>query len=289
MKNKKNNYRRKSKKHPLKLGLFLFIMAFIITSLCVKFFSPNIQNSFIAHSARKVIDSKESDESNNGEEFVENKESINPDQSKENNIAKKTEEENNKILEKETDDNSFDNIKLSSVAGPLKYYNQLDPRWKDLPFGSNTKFTIGTDACGPTVMATIISSLTDNEFDPVSMTDWADKEGYLASGGGVFHEIIPGTCESFGLKVKSLGIATKEELLDELKAGNLIVELTGNGIFSEGTGHFIILIDYTNDDSIYISDPAHVKNIYKKWDADTLIREASRAAQDGGPFWVISK
>lgn len=34
MKNKKNNYRRKSKKHPLKLGLFLFIMAFIITSLC---------------------------------------------------------------------------------------------------------------------------------------------------------------------------------------------------------------------------------------------------------------
>lgn len=48
MKNKKNNYRRKSKKHPLKLGLFLFIMAFIITSLCVKFF-PQIFKTHLLH------------------------------------------------------------------------------------------------------------------------------------------------------------------------------------------------------------------------------------------------
>lgn len=57
---------------------------------------------------------------------------------------------------------------LSSQMGETQvvYYNQLDERWKNLPYGTDD---IGGYACGPTSMSIVVSSLTSETIDPPHM------------------------------------------------------------------------------------------------------------------------
>ena len=70
---------------------------------------------------------------------------------------------------------SLGDIRFSEGATQVVYYNQLDKRYASKPYGTDD---IGTYGCGPTCMAMVVSSLTNETVDPVEMARWAYENGY---------------------------------------------------------------------------------------------------------------
>lgn len=61
---------------------------------------------------------------------------------------------------------SYEGVVFSDGETQVVYYNQLDERWKNLPYGTDN---IGGYACGPTAMSIVVSSLTSDTVDPPHM------------------------------------------------------------------------------------------------------------------------
>ena len=99
---------------------------------------------------------------------------------------------------------SYEGVVFTDGATEVVYYNQLDERWADLPYGTDN---IGGYGCGPTSMAIVVSSLTDQTVDPPTMAEWAYQNGYWCSGNGSYHSLIPGAAEGFGLQWESISTA----------------------------------------------------------------------------------
>lgn len=91
---------------------------------------------------------------------------------------------------------SYEGVVFTDGETQVVYYNQLDERWKNLPYGTDD---IGGYACGPTSMSIVVSSLTSETIDPPHMAQWAYENGYWASKSGSYHTLIPGAASSWGL------------------------------------------------------------------------------------------
>lgn len=65
---------------------------------------------------------------------------------------------------------NYECIIFTDGATEVFYYNQLDKRWAEERYGTDK---IGTHGCGPTAMSIIVSSLTKNSIDPVTMSKWS--------------------------------------------------------------------------------------------------------------------
>lgn len=176
---------------------------------------------------------------------------------------------------------------LPSVAGDYVYYNQEDIRWANKTYGPEDP--IGTHGCGPTLMASLISTLTGEDIDPVQMSNWAYENGYLAPGNGSLHSLIPETAWAYGLNAESLYYPSAEEIEAHLRAGRYIVMVSGHGVFSDEDGHFIALIDIDDQGMVKVSDSVEYPHIKKSWYIQGILDEASPVSSAGGPFWAIWK
>ena len=76
---------------------------------------------------------------------------------------------------------SLGDIRFTDGAVEVVYFNQLDERYANQPYGTDN---IGGYGCGPTSMAIVVSSLTDDMVDPVEMAKWAYDNGYWCSKSG---------------------------------------------------------------------------------------------------------
>ena len=162
-------------------------------------------------------------------------------------------------------------------------YNQLDERWADLPYGTDN---IGGYGCGPTSMAIVVSSLTDQTVDPPTMAEWAYQNGYWCSGNGSYHSLIPGAAEGFGLQWESISTDDPQAVVDTLASGKLIVALMSKGHFTS-SGHFMVLRGVTSEGKILVADPASKKRSEQEWDISIILDEARKGAAAGGPLWAI--
>jgi hypothetical protein len=163
------------------------------------------------------------------------------------------------------------------------YFNQLDARWKDEPYGQTG--TIGTSGCGPTALAMAVSSLTDRFIDPVEMSRWSFENGYRAEGNGSFLTLIPNGARHFGLTVEEATRSDGQKIVDALASGKLIIAIMSKGHFTSG-GHFIVLRGVTEDGMILVADPASLSRSEREWDLSIILDEARRDA--GAPFWILS-
>ncbi len=162
------------------------------------------------------------------------------------------------------------------------YYNQLDERYADQPYGTDR---IGKSGCGPTAMAIVVSSLTDDRVDPAEMAEWAYRHGYWCKGSGSYHSLIPGAAEAWGLPVSGCSASEPQRIVDALTAGKLVVAIMAEGHFTK-SGHFIVLRG-VQDGKILVADPASWQRSGQSWDLSIILEEASRRAGAGGPFWII--
>ena len=163
------------------------------------------------------------------------------------------------------------------------YFNQLDERWADKPYGLDK---IGTHACGPTSMSIVVSTLAGVQIDPVEMSQWSYENGYYCPGGGSYHSLIPKAAENWGLSVE---VNLKpEEVADALAQGKLVVAIMSKGHFTS-SGHFIVLRGITKEGKVLVADPASLKRSNQEWDISIILNEAGKRVGAGGPFWAISE
>ena len=177
---------------------------------------------------------------------------------------------------------SLGDIRFTDGVTEVVYFNQLDGRYADAPYGTDN---IGGYGCGPTSMSIVISSLTDDIVDPIEMADWAYRNGYWCSKSGSYHSLIPGAAEAWGLPVEGCTASEPQRIVDALSEGKLVVALMTKGHFTS-SGHFIVLRG-VQDGKILVADPASYSRSQKAWDLSIILNEASRRAGAGGPFWII--
>ena len=180
---------------------------------------------------------------------------------------------------------SYEGVIFTDGGVEVTYYNQLDERWADEPYGTDN---IGGYGCGPTSMSIVVSSLTEQTFDPPAMAEWAYQHGYWCSGNGSYHSLIPGAAEGFGLSCESIATDDPQAVVDALASGKLIVALMSKGHFTS-SGHFLVLRGVTAEGKILVADPASKKRSEQEWDLSIILDEARRGASAGGPFWAIFK
>ena len=177
---------------------------------------------------------------------------------------------------------SLGDVTFSDGVTPVVYYNQLDERYASQPYGTDN---IGGYGCGPTAMAIVVSSLTDDMVDPIKMAHWSYENGYWCKSSGSYHALIPAAAEEWGLPVSGCTTSEPQRILDALAEGKLVVAIMSEGLFTS-SGHFIVLRG-VKDGQIMVADPASYKRSEQLWDLSIILNEASRRAAAGGPFWII--
>lgn len=177
---------------------------------------------------------------------------------------------------------SLGDIQFTDGGIPVVYYNQMDERYAGKPYGTDH---IGGYGCGPSAMAIVVSSLTEEIVDPVKMADWAYKNGYWCKGSGSYHALIPGAAKAWGLPVSGCSASEPQRIIDALSEGKLVVAIMAKGHFTS-SGHFIVLRG-VQDGKIMVADPGSYNRSNQLWDLSIILNEASCRAAAGGPFWII--
>ena len=177
---------------------------------------------------------------------------------------------------------SLGDVRFTDGATEVVYFNQLDQRYANQPFGTDN---IGGYGCGPTSMAIVVSSLTDEIVDPIAMAKWAYENGGWCKGQGSYHSLIPNAAKAWGLNVEGCKASEPQRILDALSQGKLVVALMSRGHFTT-TGHFIVLRG-VQDGKILVADPASTSRSQKAWDLSIILNEAGKRVGAGGPFWLI--
>lgn len=167
----------------------------------------------------------------------------------------------------------------------LTYYNQKDEAWADSPYGQDN---IGTYGCGPTAMAMVVASLTEQkDLTPDAMAAWAASAGYWAYRSGSYLSIVEGTAAQYGLLCTPLHSVEPEELCQTLSSNGIIVALMGTGHFTK-TGHFILLHGTTLDGSVLVADPNSRENSLIAWNPQLILDELSQSSSNGAPLWLVT-
>lgn len=179
---------------------------------------------------------------------------------------------------------SYVGVVFTDGSTPVIYYNQMDERWKDLPYGTDD---IGHYGCGPTSMAMVVSSLTSETVDPPHMAQWAYENGHWCSKSGSYNSVVTGAAQAWGLNVTASPRTSPQPLIDALSSGKLVVAIMGPGHFTKH-GHFIVLRGVTSDGKVLVADPASRSRSGTEWDMAIITSEASRNASGDCPFWIIS-
>ena len=177
---------------------------------------------------------------------------------------------------------SLGNVRFTDGTTEVVYFNQLDQRYANQPYGTDN---IGGYGCGPTSMTIVVSSLTDDIVDPTAMAKWAYEHGGWCKGQGSYHSLIPNAAKAWGLNVEGCRASEPQRIIDALSNGKLVVAIMSPGHFTTG-GHFIVLRG-VKDGKILVADPASTSRSQKEWDLSIILNEASKRPGAGGPFWLI--
>lgn len=178
---------------------------------------------------------------------------------------------------------SKSNSKKTSIEeyytpGEIPLFLQWDKNWGYDMYGEDP---IAIDGCAPTSLAMVAVGLTGNtSVTPLSVSDYAYKNGYYIDGVGSSWSLISEGSKHFGLKSHELPL-NKSSILSTLESGNPIILTVGPGTFTS-TGHFLVLTGLTDDGKIKINDPNSKLNSSKSWDVDIFLNETKN-------LWKISK
>lgn len=177
---------------------------------------------------------------------------------------------------------SLGNVRFTDGQTEVVYFNQLDERYANMPYGTDD---IGGYGCGPTAMSIVVSSLTSETVDPIAMARWSYENGYWCSKSGSYHALIPAAAKEWGLNVEGCSASEGQKIVDALSNGKLVVAIMLKGHFTS-SGHFIVLRG-VKDGKILVADPASYDRSSMEWDLSIILNEASKNAGAGGPFWII--
>ena len=138
--------------------------------------------------------------------------------------------------------------------------------------------TIASAGCGPTSMAMVLTYLLGETHDPVEIANWSLKGGYHIQGEGTAWSFFGACAKAYDVECQQMAV-TKDAIINNLKAGKVIIMNVGPGHFTSG-GHYIVLRGITDDGKIIVADPASEKRSNQVWDIDVFLKE-------GKQMWVF--
>ena len=143
---------------------------------------------------------------------------------------------------------------------------QWDRRWGYRRYGSDV---MGITGCGPTCLAMVGYYLTGDgdTFDPAAVAEFAELNGYYASGYGSSWTLISEGGVKLGLDVTEIPLV-KKRMTDNLEVGNPIICAMGAGDFTS-TGHYIVITGL-KDGMFVVNDPNSVENSEMLWSYERI-------------------
>jgi len=154
---------------------------------------------------------------------------------------------------------------------------QWDPMWGYEDYGSGCLAVTG---CGPTCLAMAGYYLTGEEtMNPRTIAEFAEKNGYYASGYGSSWTLISEGAEKLGLTAKELPLV-KKKMVDALEAGNPVILALGRGDFTT-SGHYIVLTA-VEEGAFRVNDPNSRERSGQLWTYEQLEHQIRN-------IWAIAK
>ncbi len=180
---------------------------------------------------------------------------------------------------------------FTSGVVDVYYWNQAHAPYAYMSIGAsgNDFYNYG---CGPTAMATVITSLTGEIVNPKTVGDWMYYNGYYATGGGTRHTGIAAAAKNWGLTVETqaqkYGTIDEEAIKQALREGKLVVALVAYGyVHFKSGGHYVTLRGVDEEGNILVADPARTSNSLDsvKFDLSRIVSD-TRVGDDYN-FWII--
>lgn len=173
---------------------------------------------------------------------------------------------------------------LTGGTVELVYFNQAEEPWASAPYGPDS---IDGYGCGPTAMAMVVSSLTEQTVDPKAMAQWSYEHGYCAPGSGSHYGLIQAAADAYGLDAQAWTDLSADGISQALASGHIFVALMTQGHFTSG-GHFIVLRGVTLNGKILVADPNSRERSLTAWDPQLIVDELSPTRAAGAPLWCLS-
>jgi soluble lytic murein transglycosylase-like protein len=145
----------------------------------------------------------------------------------------------------------------------VSFYFQGDKEWSAHPYhGGNSRGSIGPNGCGPSTLATVISTLSDHEVNPAEMANYNMEHGYVDPSGSTLHRGLHNAPKDFGLDTYPVGqsVEAVREIIQ--KGGMVIVNGTDGNANTPATpgGHIFAIRDVTPDNHLLVADPNSRRN-----------------------------
>ena len=193
-------------------------------------------------------------------------------------------------------DNDINNSSNKSGVGSFKknifYYNQYDYGGYSYSYYG----TIASHGCGPTSLAIAISSLLQEEHDPIELTEYVCSIGGCTSDGSAYL-VIYQAAKDYGEKYGFTAEPTSDTDLvkKKLSEGNSIVVTITNGGFYTNSGnlisnggHYFTLTGVDEDGQVFLSDPANSNNTGRTIDIEALAINSNNRP-DAPSFCILTK
>ena len=155
---------------------------------------------------------------------------------------------------------------LEDTDGEFVHYYQYNYQES---YGYGT--TIASSGCGPTAMAMVLTKMTGKKVTPVETANWSLKNGYRIKDNGTAWAYFGAIAPQYGINCQQMSV-TKSNIIDNLKAGKMLIMVVGPGHFTKG-GHYIVLRGITEDGRIIVADPNSESRSQQTWDISVFLNE----------------
>lgn len=138
----------------------------------------------------------------------------------------------------------------SGTQADVPYYNQRDPRWGKLSYGTDGTQTLGENGCAITSLA-MVAAYFDGHTTPADVLAWSGNTFY-APGQGTSWSIFANFAYAWGYEIQELG-ASYQAATNALDAGYLLIVSVAPGTYTK-VGHLMVLRGHQGD-SVFVNDP----------------------------------
>lgn len=195
------------------------------------------------------------------------------------------------VPSRSTDSNTNSNV--GSFKSNIFYYNQYN--YTD-PYAYGGLGSIAQKGCGPTSLAIAISSMTQEEHDPIEMTNYLCQRGGCANSGSVYsivYQVAGEYGEKYGFKAEPT--SDTDYVKKRLAEGNsLVITITNGGLYTNSGnlisygGHYFVLTGIDEEGQAFMSDPANSNNTGRTVNIEALATNSNNRP-DAPSFCILTK
>lgn len=157
-------------------------------------------------------------------------------------------------------------FEVEITPGEVPLYLQYDERWG---YADYSEDILALRGAGPTALSMACTYLlSDGSKNPIMIADYATDKGYLDENGKTHWTLMTEGAKSLGLKSTEIDVK-KEEMIDALEDGKLLICKLSSGDFTKESEHFILIREY-KDGFFYLNDPFSAARSEVGWDFKRL-------------------